>query len=136
MALLDTTALIDLSRSPRSVHQQRVTRVLQQLLATGQTIFTSRINEAEFRVGAFLSTNPQEETRRIDEVLATVVMLEFDSAAAVRYAQIEANQSRLGRRVGSADTMIAAIASVNGQAIVTRNPRDFQKIQGLAVLSY
>ncbi len=136
MALLDTTALIDLSRSATSANHQRVIRLIHDLLAKGQLICTSRINEAEFRVGGFLSKDSKRETRKIEALLSTIVILEFDGAAAIRFAEIQSHLLRLGRPTGRADTFIASIAAVNGQTLVTRNPRDFSDIPSLSVLPY
>ena len=136
MAMLDTTALIDLSRSKNSPNHQRIIDLIHGLLAAGQTICTSRINEAEFRVGGFRSTDPKREMGKIEQILSTVVMLEFDGRAAIRFAEMQSHLLELGRPTGRADTFIAAVAAVNGQALVTRNPRDFIDIPALSVLSY
>ena len=55
MALLDTTVLIDLGRRSHVPAHQRARAAVQRLLASGEMLFTSRINEAEFRVGPEMS---------------------------------------------------------------------------------
>ena len=137
MALLDTTALIDLSRQPSSSNWQRVTSLIGQLVENGQLICTSRINEAEFRVGGFWAANPVLEVAKVNAVLSTVVILEFDAVAAMRYAQVQAQLLTVGRPAGGqADLMIAAVALANGQSLVTRNAKHFATVPGLTVLTY
>ena len=110
---------------------------MAQLIANGQTICTSRINEAEFRIGEFRAADPVREAIKINAVLSSLVVLEFDAMAAVRYAQVQAQRLAVGRPAGGqADLMIAAVALVNGQSLVTRNTKHFSAVPGLTVLAY
>ena len=136
MALLDTTALVDLGRRPQVPAHQHVRAAIQRLLADGQMLFTSRINEAEFRVGPEMSRERQRELDRVERVLEAIVILEFDSEAARRYAVIKAAMLRRGSPVGDCDALIASVALANGQLLLTRNPRHFRDIPGLIVVSY
>lgn len=136
MALLDTTALIDLNRRPGSPLRLRADAATAALRAAGETLCTSRINEAEFRVGPYRLADPTLETARVESLLASLVILEFDAAAAVRYAQAQAHLLDIGRPAGEADVFIAAVALANGQRLVTRNPAHFTDIPGLAVHAY
>jgi predicted nucleic acid-binding protein len=136
VALLDTTAPIDLSRSAKSANHQRIATLVARLAANGHALCTSRINEAEFRVGGFRAADPVLEMAKINALLATLTILEFDSAAAYRVAQLQAQQLTAGRPVGGqADGMIATIALVNGQSLVTRNVRHFAGLTGLTVVA-
>jgi tRNA(fMet)-specific endonuclease VapC len=136
VALLDTTVLVDLTRSPRSDAHRRAAALVVAKLRAGETLYTSRINEAEFRVGAVRSSDAKAETARIERVLAGLVMLEFDAASARRFADVKAHLLQHGRPVGDVDTLIAAVALANGQPLVTRNPRHFTNVPGLTVESY
>ena len=137
MPLLDTTALIDLGRGRSSPPRQRLLAVLAPLTASGQAICTSRINEAEFRIGGFRAADQAAEIAKIDAVLAPLIMLEFDATAAVRYAQVQARLQAAGRPAdGQADLLIAAVALANGQSLVTRNVRHFAAVPGLSVIGY
>lgn len=61
--------------------------------------------------------------------------LAFDEQAALRYAAIVASRIRLGRPISVEDAQIAAIALVHGLQLATRNERDFELIDGLAVVN-
>lgn len=136
MALLDTTVLIDLGRRPTILTHQHARAAVQRLLASGETLFTSRINEAEFRVGAEMSDQRLRELERVERILGGMVILEFNADAALRYAAIKAAMLKRGRPVGDCDVLIASVALAHGQLLLTRNPRHFGDIAGLIVQSY
>lgn len=55
-------------------------------------------------------------------------ILSFDGAAAREYGKIIARRDRLGRATGSMDGLIAAIASVHGATIATRDIHGFDEV--------
>ena len=136
MALLDTTVLIDLGRRPRAQSHQLVRVAVRGLLESGEMLFTSRINEAEFRIGPEMSADRWREQERVERILAGIVILEFNAEAALRYAVIKAAMFKRGHPIGDCDAMIAAVALAHGQMLLTRNPRHFRNIAGLIVQSY
>jgi predicted nucleic acid-binding protein len=136
VALLDTTVLIDLGRRPQAMEHLRARAAVQRLLAHGETLFTSRINEAEFRVGPELSNDRRGELERVERTLESLVILEFNADAALRYAVIKAAMLKRGRPVGDCDALVASIALTHGQLVLTRNPRHFVDISGLVVQAY
>jgi tRNA(fMet)-specific endonuclease VapC len=75
--------------------------------------------QAATRLNAFLATLPHME----------VVL--FDQAAAELAGRIAGDLERTGRPIGTADTMIAAIAIEHGLELVTGNTTDFQRVQSL-----
>ncbi len=136
MVLLDTTALVDFGRGADTAEHRRVRLVLRELLLRGETLFTSRINETEFRVGPEMSDQRQRELERVQRVLSGIAILEFDAHASQYYAVIKSAMFKSGRPTGDCDTMIAAVALAHGQVLLTRNRRHFENIPGLAVQSY
>lgn len=75
--------------------------------------------QAIARLNAFLAALPYME------------LLVLDQAAAELAGKIAGELERTGRPIGTADTMIAAIAIENGLELVTGNTSDFQRIQAL-----
>lgn len=134
--MLDTTVLVDLSRRAGSINHRRANDTVSSLVVSGDVLFTSRINEAEFRVGAFRANSPKNEADRIESLLSILVILEFDAVAALRYAETQSHLLDIGKPSGEADVFIAAIAIANGQRLVTRNPRHFAHIPELAIIAY
>jgi tRNA(fMet)-specific endonuclease VapC len=99
-------------------------------------LFTSRINEAEFRIGPEMSSERGKELERVERVLAGILILEFNADAALRYAIVKATMFKRGRPIGDCDALIASVALAHGQLLLTRNPRHFRNIPGLHVQSY
>lgn len=60
-------------------------------------------------------------------------VLPFDAAAAVHYAELDAERDRQGRPISTADGQIAAICRHHGVALATRNVRDFDA-SGVALI--
>jgi tRNA(fMet)-specific endonuclease VapC len=58
-------------------------------------------------------------------------VLDFNRDAAKLAGRISGELERIGRPIGVADPMIAAIALVNGLDLVTGNTGHFQRIQEL-----
>jgi len=136
LALLDTTVLIDLGRQPQSSAHRNARAAVQSLLSRGEMLFTSRINEAEFRIGPEMSSDRRRELERVERILAGIVILEFTADAARRFAVLKAAAYKRGRPVSDCDALIASVALAYGQLLVTRNARHFEHIAGLIVQSY
>jgi tRNA(fMet)-specific endonuclease VapC len=71
-------------------------------------------------------------TRQLQAFLTRIAseeVLSFDQAAAERAGRIEGELERVGRPIGRADPMIAAIAWQNGLELVTGNTAHYQWIQ-------
>ncbi len=76
----------------------------------------------------------KQASRQLQAFLAAVVseeVLSFDQRAAELSGQIAGELERVGRPVGLADPMIAAIALTHGLELVTGNTADFQRVQQL-----
>lgn len=128
--LLDTDILSNLIRRSPS------TALIRKLAAVPpEQQSTSSITLGELVYGAHrLSDRAPELLRLIEEtLLANLVVLPFDSAAARRYGELRAALERRGTPIGDADTRIAAIALATDSTVVTANTRHFERVPGLSV---
>jgi tRNA(fMet)-specific endonuclease VapC len=64
------------------------------------------------------------------------MILEFDEAAARMFGRLSAALQARGAPRGDMDVLIASVALVHGEWIVTRNTRHFESIPGLRVEGY
>lgn len=74
----------------------------------------------------------KQATRQLQTFLSHIAseeVLPFDHAAAELAGRIEGELERVGRPVGRADPMIAAIALQHGLELVTGNTSHYQRIQ-------
>jgi len=136
MACLDTTLLIDLSGRGGRDRRQRARRKVTELYDRDPFLATTRLNVAELWVGIERSADPKKEKASVDRLLAPLVILEFDERSAIAFGRLTAHLQERGRPVGDMDVLIAAVAVVHGQAVVTRNPKHFANIPGVSVESY
>jgi tRNA(fMet)-specific endonuclease VapC len=94
----------------------------------------SGVGLGELYVWAFHRQNPAPIIRRIeDDLLADVVVLNYDSACARKFGEIRAQLLPEGISVPTTDLMIASVALVHDLTLVTHNISDYRNIPGLGV---
>lgn len=122
--LLDTSAVIDLAELDA-----------QDLPAE---CLISAITLAELSVGALVARNPRQRAARqahLQQAEADFDPVAFDAACARAFGRVAASLRRSGRKhqARAYDALIAATAIAHGIPVFTRNPDDFEGIQGLTV---
>lgn len=134
--LLDTNVLSELMRP---IPDQAVVQWLDAQPTA--EIYISSITVAEIQLGIALLPAGRRRNRlqalsqSLFELDFAGRCLPFDSAAASSYASLSAERSKAGRAISVEDAMIAAVALVNGLALVTRNTRDFEAIKDLNLIN-
>jgi tRNA(fMet)-specific endonuclease VapC len=93
---------------------------------------TTRFNVSELWVGVEASRNREA----VEGILSPLVVLDFDESAARVFGRITAHLAAAGNPRGDMDVLIASVALVHGERIVTRNARRFEGIAGVAVEVY
>lgn len=107
-------------------------------LDMGRT-FTSVVVLAELRFGAAISVPGRRRSQMEDWIAGVQAAFEdrilgIDVPVAERWAAVGAAAQAAGRRVGTADGLIAATALHHGLAVATRNVRHFEPT-GVAVVN-
>lgn len=121
--LLDTSVIIDLERLDPS------------LLPIESAV--SAITMAELAAGPHATQDPDERARRQDRLQRAEAVfdpLPFDAEASRAYGRVYAAVMAAGRKARGAravDLLIAAVACSRGIPLYTRNPFDFQALEGL-----
>jgi predicted nucleic acid-binding protein len=121
--LLDTSVIINLEDVP-----------LDQLPIE---VAVSAITMAELAAGPHASDDSHERARRQDRLQRTEAAfdpLPFDAECARAYGRIYAAVAAAGRKARGAravDLLIAATASASDIPLYTRNPNDFESLEGL-----
>lgn len=72
----------------------------------------------------------------LDAFLMPLHVLAFDAACAQDAAQIRAQLERSGTPIGAHDLMVAATVRRAGATLVTRNVREFARVDSLSVLNW
>lgn len=94
------------------------------------------VTMAELHQGVVMTADPATRALRNEQLGAAIVEftpLPFDGEAAARYGTLVALTVAAGRspRPRRMDLMIAAIASVHGLPLYTRNAKDFKGLESL-----
>lgn len=129
--LADTSFIIDLMDKDEGALQkmQLLTSKCEPLILTTITIF-------ELFSGITQSKKPIDEKRKVLEVTTNQIILPFDTASAEKAGEIDGSLIAAGKMMDEADSMIAGIALLNGETVLTRNVKDFERISGLKIETY
>ncbi len=136
MACLDTSLLLDATGKSGRNSRAQARRKLDTLVAVGEVLTTTRFNVAELWVGVERSRDHAAEVRAVEGILKPLMILEFDEAGARMFGRLTAALQARGAPRGDMDVLIASVALVHGEWIVTRNTRHFESIPGLRVEGY
>ncbi len=129
--IADSCFIIDLIRESPSALKK-----LKEIHESRQLQFITAPTVMELAVGVELAALPEDEHRRVDEILTGFQILPLDSIAAWR-AGIEIGRlRRSGKIIDPIDGQIAGIALRHDEVVVTRNTKHFQFVEGLKVQSY
>jgi predicted nucleic acid-binding protein len=86
--------------------------------------------------GGVEARDPRRERENVGGILRTVEHVYPDERFVRAYGDVAARLQRAGRSIGTMDTLIAAMALVDGVALVTANTKHFEGVPGLRVVSY
>lgn len=122
--MLDTNTLSDLIRNPGGPMVRRLAA------EAPDAVCTSIVVACELRFGARRRASATL-TQRVEQLLASMVVLPFDEPTDEHYADIRAALERAGTPIASNDLLIAAHARSRGLTLVTHNLREFERVPGL-----
>ena len=105
-----------------------------------QTVFIAAITVSELLAGVKLAKTADEQIYRhafVENILSSLVVLNFDPEVARSYAELYAYALKQGNRskINAHDLQIAATALVYGHSILTANTDDFKDIPSISVIN-
>jgi tRNA(fMet)-specific endonuclease VapC len=114
--------------------ERNIPRVLRRLERTPpEDLAISSIVAAELWVGVMKSRARQRNTDALDQFLSLVDVLGWPVEAARVYGEIRAGLEAIGRPIGAMDMLIAAHALHERATLVTRNVKEFARVEGLKI---
>ena len=128
--LLDSDVCVALLKGADAAVRDRL------LAVSAAHVAMCSVVRGELESGAWGSPDPYGRLARIDRMFGEYASLAFDDGAASQYGKLVADLRRAGRDIGTADSMIAAIAQVNDLTVVTRNVKHFKRVKGLKVIRW
>jgi tRNA(fMet)-specific endonuclease VapC len=127
--LLDTTFLIDAERSGEG---------LEELISDEDDVAIAAVTLAELRVGALLVDGKRRIARTafVDDVAATVPIIDYDGGVAEDHALLLAEVRGQGRPRGAHDLIIAATARATHRTVLTADLSAFSGLTGVGARSH
>jgi len=129
--LLDTSFIIDLLRG-REAAVKKIKKLESELVATN----ISAPSIFEVFVGISLTKKPYAEKKKVMDVLESWGTLVLDSECAALSGNIHGQLIKDGQTIDPEDSMIAGIAIVNKEVLLTRNTKHFRRVPNLKIEEY
>ena len=129
--IADTSFLIDLmAKDPGAVKRAA------QLEAESTSIMVGSPSVFELFAGVAQSRKAEEEKSKIMSIISSLPQLVLDFPSASAGGLIYGARKRLGREIDPEDAMLAGMARVKAEKVLTRNLRHFSGIDGVTVETY
>lgn len=135
MVVGDTDFFIDLMAAGSAFHR-RAEGQARDLASRGATVYLTAPSRYELLVGVQLADRPADELERVLTRVAGYPTLALTSEAADVAGRLQGALQAEGRGIGVVDALIAGIALLDGEGVLTRNVREFSRIPGLSVETY
>ena len=124
MYLLDTNTVIYFFKGMGGVAQKVLSLLPSEIAIPTIVLF-------ELEVGIAKSNSPAARTKQLQGLTSVVKVIPFTRKEATAAARIRANLELRGAGIGPYDTLIAGTALANAAILVTRNTKEFSRIEGL-----
>ncbi len=129
--IADTSFLIDMMAKDSGA-----VRKARELEAEGTSIMIGSPSVFELFAGVALSRKAEEEKSKIMTVLSSLPQLALDFPSASAAGLIYGEKIRVGRDIDPEDAMLAGMARVKAEKVLTRNVKHLSGIEGVSVETY
>ena len=127
--ILDTSVMIDILRGNKDTINK-----INEMENKNIPLLTSSITVFEIFQGiGFVNENNRD---KIYNLFESINILSFDDNSAREAGIIQSDLKRQGKTIDPEDAMIAGIAKINTEIVLTRNKKHFERIPGLKIESY
>lgn len=134
MIHLDTSFLVDLLRETRRGRGGPARRRLETLAEVELRVSVHVL--CELFAGVELAERATEERAAVEALTSGFHVVSPTSGFAPTYGRLLADLQRNGRSISTMDLLIATAAVLDGAPIVTGNPKHFERIPDLDVVTY
>ncbi len=128
--ILDTSAIIDFLRGKPDIAEK-----IKKLNERNIPLYLTSIAIFEIFKGTMAVDN-EKELKKIHLLLESLGVLSFDASSAKEAGIIHKTLKMKGQIIDPEDSMIAGIAKINREPILTKNVKHFGRIDALEVESY
>lgn len=128
MVVLDTDILVAFLRD----HEDAINKI-KQLYNREVPVFTTPFTIFELFKGAHAMHDPGKKIEEVELLLGEIDVLFFDAKTSKIAGKIYDSLKKEGKLIDIIDQFIASVAIANNETVITRNTKDFSKVQGLKV---
>ncbi len=114
--ILDTDILIALLKGEKDAD-----KAMESLEQNGEQAAITMLTAYELLRGAYISSNPQKNLAKVQELIANMNVLELTLQACEEASKIYRDLRKAGHLIGEFDTLIAAIAKTYVEPVMTRD---------------
>ena len=125
MVCVDTDILIDFLRNKEEAVS------LMEGIANEGRMTTTVINGFELWKGAY---RKNKDWKEISKLFDSIHLLNMDKESSKKAAEIFESLKKKGEAVDALDVMIASIAMINNEPLLTLNKKHFERIDGLRLV--
>ena len=90
----------------------------------------------ELEVGIAKSNDSQKRQEQLKRLLSQINIIDFTQKEAIESAKIRADLEKKGTPIGAMDILIAGCAKANNLILVTRNTKEFQRVENLRMADW
>lgn len=131
-----TDYLVDTNHASKILEgEKKLKSRLQKAKGTRDTFGISITVLGELYYAAYASQRKKENLARLKGFLNSVILWEYDRAAAEEFGRIQAEQKDKGKPIPSSDARIAAVARLHNLTILS-NDRHFVFVSNLSVANW
>ncbi len=134
MIHLDTSYLIDLMRERKRGIDGPATELARELV--DRELWISPAVACELYAGAENASQPAQEHRWVEQILAAIELASPSLALARTYGRVLVTLQRQGLVLSPMDLLIGCAALVDDAPLVTRNVKHFSRIPTLRLRTY
>lgn len=127
MVCFDTSFLLALVRRDPGAEKR-----LEDYTSNGTAMSTTPITICELFKGAYRSKK-DENVSVIRKIISYLGILDFSLKACETYGRLVNELQLKGSPIGDLDTMIASIALVHGESLLTKDKKHFERVPSLMV---
>ncbi len=128
--ILDTSFLIDLMENDVDAKKK-----LLELIHNGTPQGITTLSIFELWSGISRSNKQEREKKKVGDILLSQTIINLDKASAEQAGIIDGSLINKGEKIDPLDILIAGIAKLRGEKVLTRNVKHFERA-GVIVEKY